>query len=175
MHQNGHHAMTKPSVLNLSVVYGHLKRVRTSHEGVVVLHMRYTIAHYYIGVMNLNYELSSCATWWLLHKLGSRWVNEQVSEIQNTLLYHDLMTILVHFGAFWCILVNSMHNPMTPPLITMTKFKILCSVMVQWPFCAFWCILMHFGAPNVWPHDSSMTCSDCYPILSVHLLQQWIT
>ena len=43
--------------------------------------------------------------------------------------------------------------------------------MLWWPF---WCNLLCFSAPHVWPHDPSMTCSDFYPLLSVHLIKNWI-
>ena len=36
-------------------------------------------------------------------------------------------------------------------------------------------ILVRFGAPHVQPHDPSMAWSDSYPLLSVHLIQKWIT
>ena len=36
-------------------------------------------------------------------------------QIRNTLLCHAMDTILMRFGAFWCILVHLMCNPMTPP------------------------------------------------------------
>ena len=41
-------------------------------------------------------------------------------------------------------------------------------------FGPFWSILVHFGAPHVRPHNPSMTCSDSYPLSSIHLIQQWI-
>ena len=43
--------------------------------------------------------------------------------------------------------------------------------MLWW---SFWCILVHFGAHHVQPHDPSMTCSDSYPLSSVHLILKWI-
>ena len=55
--------------------------------------------------------------------------------METLLLYNDMVTILVHYGPFWCIFV-------------------------------------HFGAPHVWPHDHSMTCTDSYLLLSVHLIQK---
>ena len=33
---------------------------------------------------------------------------------------------------------------------------------------------MPFGAPQVRPHDPSMTCSKSYPLSSVHSIQKWI-
>ena len=57
------------------------------------------------------------------------------------------------------------------------RYTLLCqavvNILVQ--FCAFRSILMHFGAPNVRPHDSSRTCSDSYTLSSVHLFKKWIT
>ena len=41
-------------------------------------------------------------------------------------------------------------------------------------FGAVWSVLVHFGAPHVQPHDPSMTCSDSYPLSSVHLIKKWI-
>ena len=41
-------------------------------------------------------------------------------------------------------------------------------------WCPFWAILGHFGAPHGQPHHPSMTGSDSYPLLSVHLTQEWI-
>ena len=41
-------------------------------------------------------------------------------------------------------------------------------------FGPFWSILVHFGAPHGRPHHPSMTGSDSYPLLSVHLTQEWI-
>ena len=184
--------------------------------------------------MTLYYELSSCATQSLLHKLGSRWVNEQASEIQNTLLYHNLVKILIYFGelhaqpndpsinrsdshpllsvhliqkwisvtwlnlkcvvlscwgdhfcAFLCIKVHfdafgctcSDSYPLSGvhsfqkliTLVTHDKFKTLCSVMVKW---LFWWILLHFARLYAHPDDSSMTCSDCYPLSSADLFQK---
>ena len=60
-----------------------------------------------------------------------------LGQIQNTLLCHAMVTILVHVG----------HH-----------------------FSALWCILVHFGEPHVRPHDPFMTCSDSYPLSSVHLI-----
>ena len=110
-------------------------------------------------------------------------MNERASEIQNTLLYHDLVTILVHFGIFWCILVNIMHNPMSPPLIALIPIPFQVSIWSRngyqslgqiWNalfchailvhFCASWCILMHLDA-----------LSNSYPLSGVHLFQKWIT
>ena len=56
-------------------------------------------------------------------------------------------------------------------LVTQNKFEKLCSVMLWRPF---WCILVHFGAPHVWPHDPFMTFPDSYPLSSVHLIQNEI-
>ena len=56
-------------------------------------------------------------------------------------------------------------------LVTQEKFKILCSVMLGQPF---WCILVHFSAAHVQPRDPSMTCSDSYPLSSVHIILKWI-
>ena len=101
----------------------------------------------------------------------------------------------MHFGAFRCILVRLICNPMAPAWLALTplpfqtsiysrnrsheslrtNFKLLCSAMQWCPFCAFWSILVHFGAPHVQPHDPSMTCSDSSTLPSVHLLQKWIT
>ena len=35
-------------------------------------------------------------------------------------------------------------------------------------------ILVHFGVPHEQPYHPSMTSSDFYPLLSVHLTQKWI-
>ena len=47
----------------------------------------------------------------------------------TNLLCHALDTILMHFGAFWCILVHLMCNPMTPPWLALTP--ILFQVSIQ--------------------------------------------
>ena len=39
-------------------------------------------------------------------------------------------------------------------------------------FGLFWCIFVHFGAPHVWLHDPSMTCTDSYPLSSVNLMKK---
>ena len=53
-------------------------------------------------------------------------------------------------------------------LVTQDRFEtlLLCHAMVT--------ILVHFGAPHGRPHHPTMTGSDSYPLLSVHLTQKWI-
>ena len=117
----------------------------------------------------MQFWCTSCATPWLLHDL--LWLlspfkcpftpeMDHISlsrQIQNYLLCHGMVTNLVHFGAFWCILMHLMRNPMlcllspflsplnkkTDHLSHSTKFETLCSVM---HFSAFLCILVHFDA-----------------------------
>ena len=69
---------------------------------------------------------TSCATpWphndlhWLIYSSKCPFTPEIVhishsGQIWNNLLCHAMDTILVHYGALWCILVNLMCNPMTP-------------------------------------------------------------
>ena len=76
-------------------------------------------------------------------------------QIQNTWLCHGMVTILVHLAKFGCTSCSTpwpLHDLpwFLSPLIqkwitffTQDIFKILCSVMVQWPFL---CILVHFDA-----------------------------
>ena len=116
-------------------------------------------------------------------------------QIQNTLLCHAMVTILVHVSPFWCILVHIMCNPMTPQWLALTHLLFQVSIYSRnssyWSlrtnlkqfalscyghhFSALWCTLVHFGEPHVQPHDPLMTCSDSYTLSSVHLFQKWIT
>ena len=57
-------------------------------------------------------------------------------------------------------------------LVTQDQFKTHGSVKLWWPF---WCILVHFSAPHVWPYDPSLTYSDSFALSSVHLSQKLIT
>ena len=91
-----------------------------------------------------------------------------------------------------------MCNPMTPPWLALTPLPFQVSIYSRYGshrtngslrtnlkylalscyghhFRAFWCILVHFGAPHVQPHGPSMTCSDSSALPNVHLLQKWIT
>ena len=90
-------------------------------------------------------------------------------QIWITLLSHGTVTILVHFGALWWILMHFgdlMSNPMSPPWLALTPipfqmsiysrngsyltlktnskyFALSCSIMAWWPF---WSVLVHFVA-----------------------------
>ena len=116
-------------------------------------------------------------------------------QIRNTLLCQAMVTSLVHFVPFLCILMRLMCDPMTPQWLALTPILFQISIQsriysylslktnlkhfaLSWHedhFGASWCILVHFGIPHVRPHDPSMTSSDSYPLPIVHLLQKWIT
>ena len=101
----------------------------------------------------------------------------------------------MHFGAFWrisCVTPWPLHDlywllspfkcPFNPEEDHLSHSRqiwnnLLCHAMVTIlvQFGAFWCILVHFGAPHEWPHDPFMTCSDSYTLSSVHLFKKWIT
>ena len=59
---------------------------------------------------------------WLLYPSKCPFMDDisDSGQIWNTLLCHAMDTILVLFGAFWCILVHIMCNPMTPPWLALT-------------------------------------------------------
>ena len=101
---------------------------------------------------------------------------------------------------FWCILMHLMCDPMTPPHLSWLISPFKCSFnpekdhirqiriwtnmklfALSWygdHFGPFWCVLVHFGAPHVWPHDPSMACTDSYRLSSVNLIQKkiiWVT
>ena len=104
-------------------------------------------------------------------------------QIRNTLLCDAMVTILMLFGPFWCILVRHMCNPMTPPWLALTPLPFQVSIYSSFGshrtngslrtnlkylalscyghhFRTFWCILVHLGAfwcasyATPWPlHD----------------------
>ena len=92
MYQKGHHGMTELSVPNLSrmtnlihfLIEWTLKRGKDSEQ-----------------VMKGSWgpEIDHI---------------KHSGQIQNALLCHAMRTIMVHFGQFWCILVHTMCNRMTP-------------------------------------------------------------
>ena len=47
--------------------------------------------------------------------LFQKWITLVTKEKLKTLCCHGIMTTLVNFGAFCCILLDLMHNLMTPP------------------------------------------------------------
>ena len=49
-------------------------------------------------------------------------------QIRNALLCHVVVTILVHFDAFWCILVHLMCDPLTPPWLALTPLPLQVSI-----------------------------------------------
>ena len=102
-----------------------------------------------------------------------------------------MVTILVHFGAFWCtscVTPRSLHDllwllsPIKCPF-NPEKDHISHSGHIRNTFALscygdhfgpFWSILVHFGAPHVRPHNPFMTCSDSNPLSSVLLIQKKI-
>ena len=143
MHQKGHHSMTELSVPNLSrmtnlihfLIEWTLKRGKDSEQ-----------------VMEGSWgpEIDHI---------------KHSGQIRNALLSHAMRTVMVYFGQFWCILVHTMCNPMTPLWLALTPPPFQVSItpftpdMDRWShsgqiqntylfygtvtilvyFCPFWC------------------------------------
>ena len=87
-----------------------------------------------------KFGCTSCLTPWPLHDLP--WFlspfkcpfNPEMDHIihsghiQNTLFCHGTVTFFVHFGAFWCILVHPMCDPMTRPWLALTAIPFQVSI-----------------------------------------------
>ena len=103
----------------------------------------------------------------------------------SVMLWEPLWCILVNFGAFWCIpcatawplndflwLLYPSKCPFMDDISDSGQIwnTLLCHAMdnILVLFGAFWCILVHFGAHHVQPHDPSMTCSDSATFPSLH-------
>ena len=82
-------------------------------------------------------------------------------------LPHDPSTICSNF--YPLLSVRLIQKLIT--LITQDNFETLCYLLL---WLAFWCTLVHFGAPHVRPHNPFITCSDSYTPPGVHLIQKWI-
>ena len=109
------------------------------------------------------------------------------SHMKCTKMHHNFgpfWSILVHFGAFWCIscvtlwplhdlywLLSPFKCPFNPEKDHIGHSgQIRNTFALSWysehfgPFWSIWYIFVHFGAPHVWPHDPSMTYTDLTPI-----------
>ena len=122
---------------------------------------------------------------WLLYPSKCPFMDDisDSGQIWNTLLCHAMDNILVLFGAFWCILVHIMCNPMTPPWLALTPPPFQVSIYSRYGSCkslrtnskhlplswysdhfsVFWSILVHFvgdpTTPLYWIFiKSSKTC-----------------
>ena len=142
--------------------------VRTSHGGVMGLLMRCTKMHQNAPKCTkmVSIALQSKVFW-----ISPKWLMWSISGVNGHLEgCRSQSKSWRGYGVAHEVHQNAPKKWIT--LVTQDKFEILCSVMLWWQF---WCILVHFGAPHVQPHNPSMTCSDSYTLPSVHLLQKWIT
>ena len=102
--------------------------------------------------------------------------NNKLSQ-RRSLQYNTISKAMVYFGAAHTLphypsMICSDFDPLLSvrliqkliTLITQDNFETLCYLLLWW---AFWCTLVHFGAPHGFPHDPSITCSDSYPLTNV--------
>ena len=132
--------------------------VGASHGGVMGLHMRCTKSHQNTPKCTISHS----------------------GQTRDTLFCHAMVTILVHFDAFWCILVHLMCNPLTPPWLALTPLPLqvsihsrngsyqslrtnsnhsalTCYVQHFSAFWCFWCILVHLMCNPMTPPWLALT------------------
>ena len=106
------------------------------------------------------------------------------------MLWWPLWSILVNFGAFWCTscatpqsfhdlywLLSPFMCPSNPEIDHISHSGQIQNTALSCygdHFGPIWSILVHFSATHVQPHNPSMTCTDFYPLSSVHLIQKKI-
>ena len=126
--------------------------VSTSHGGVIGSHIRCTKMHQNVSKrtkIDQNcgaFWCTSCVNPWPLH------------------------------GLYW--LLSPFKSPFYPEKDHISHSgQIRNTFALSWysehfgPFWSIWYIFVHFGAPHVWPRESSMACTDSYRLSSVNLIQ----
>ena len=185
MHQNCHQIMIKQSVLNFThlLIYSPAAELMEESSGrtwgqlIIQVHNSNVIVCYGVPHVQHHNPFMACSDPFQLFIY--------YRQIQNTWLCHGMVTILVHLAICWCTscatpwllhdflwFLSPFKCPLTPEKDHISHSEQIQNTLLRHDlfghFGAFWCILVHLMC-------DPMTCSDCYPLLSVHLLQKWIT